>query len=93
MNKKLTYSFKFVYSNGTSKVCGGSAATPEDLINNFDGLMDWDEWENLAKNVKPPVKEVLALAVKIYGKKEKNLKEIQIVNLKTDEVVASAKVK
>ncbi len=89
----LPYSFKYIYSDGTSKVCGGTSATPEGMINDFDGLMDWDEWENLAKKVQPPAQDVVELAAKVYGPGEKNLKEVQIVNVKTGEVVVSAQVK
>lgn len=82
---KLTYSFKYCYTNETSKICGGTAATPEDLCGFFDGLIPWDEYYKLIES-RPSIKEVLKIAKEIY-KNEEGLYRIEIVNIKTNETI------
>ena len=37
------YRFKFYYNDGTSEVCNVKTEKPEELYNDFDGLIDWDD--------------------------------------------------
>lgn len=47
-----TYRFKFYYNDGTSSLSSGYATRPTILYNDFDGLLDWDEFDNLSeKNI------------------------------------------
>ena len=41
------YRFKFYYKDGTNSLSGGRAVRPTALYNDFDGLLDWDEFESL----------------------------------------------
>ena len=45
------YRFKYYYKDGTVEISGGSGVRPTTLYNDFDGLMDWDEFDNLKKKI------------------------------------------
>lgn len=82
MNDKLVYMFKAYCPDGTAELIEGRAAKPELLYNNFDGLMDWKEFDKLDDNIS--VTEVLNIAKDIY--KDKYIK-IEIINTKTNKVI------
>lgn len=85
---KLPYRFKFYYKNGTTELGGGAAESPISLYNDFDGLMDWDEFYNLSsKNL--TTKEILEMAMKLYKGYIDDYYRIDIVNTESGEIVDS----
>ena len=81
-----TYRFKFYYNDGTSGLSGGYATRPTALYNDFDGLLDWDEFDSLSeKNM--TTKKILKLAARAYKGFEPYFHRIEIINDKTNEVV------
>ena len=85
-NDDDTYKFKFYYNDGTSGLSGGYATRPTALYNDFDGLLDWDEFDNLSE-VDMTTKKLLKLAVRAYKGFEPDFNRIEIINDKTNEVV------
>lgn len=85
-NDDDTYRFKFYYNDGTSGLSGGYATRPTALYNDFDGLLDWDEFDNLSE-VDMTTKKLLKLAVRAYKGFEPDFNRIEIINDKTNEVV------
>ena len=80
------YRFKYYYKDGTSELSGGRGNTPESMYNDFDGLMDWDEYESLSeKNLS--THEILELAMEVYKGFLKDFYRIEIVNDETNEIV------
>ena len=41
---KVFYCFKFYFIDGTNSICGKKALRPEELYNDFDGLMEWEKY-------------------------------------------------
>ena len=41
------YRFKIYYQDGNKEISGGCAIRPTALYNDFDGLLEWNEFENL----------------------------------------------
>ena len=81
-----TYRFKFYYNDGTSSLSGGYAVYPTALYNDFDGLLDWDEFDNLSEeNI--TTKKILELAVRAYKDFEPDFHRIEIINDKTNEII------
>lgn len=81
------FSFKIYFNDGTVDYCGGRGNTPLSLYNDFDGLMDWDEFNSLSDD-NMTVKKVLELAMKCYKNLyEKIYYKIEIVNLDNNEVI------
>lgn len=83
----MFYSFKFYYSNGTTRKSAGKATKPEALYNDFDGLMDWDEFDKLNDKTMDSTEKVLMIAKDIFKKLEKNLTRIEIVEVETEKIV------
>ena len=83
---KLEYTFKFYYKDKTERVVSARARSPEDLYNDFDGLLDWNEYENLF-NKKLSTKDILLWASKAYKSHSKDFYRIEIVNINTKEIV------
>lgn len=80
------YRFKYYYKDGTNELSGVWSKTPEGLFNDFDGLMDWDEFNSLyEKDI--TTHKVLELAMKVYKGFLKDFYRIEIVNDETNEVV------
>lgn len=46
----MYYRFKIYFKDGTTDLSSGKGKRPTILYNDFDGLMDWDEFENLNEN-------------------------------------------
>ena len=85
-NDNDTYRFKFYYNDGTSGLSGGYATRPTALYFDFDGLLDWDEFDSLSeKNM--TTKKLLKLAVRAYKGFETDFHRIEIINDKTNEIV------
>lgn len=80
------YRFKYYYKDGTSELSGGRGNTPESMYNDFDGLMDWDEFDSLCEE-KLTTHEVLEMAMEVYKGFLKDFYRIEIVNDETNEVV------
>ena len=81
------FRFKIYFDDGTVDYCGGRGDTTFSLYNDFDGLMDWNEFNSLSDN-NMTVKKVLVLAMECYKKMyEKNYYKIEIVNLDNNEVI------
>lgn len=80
------YKFKYYYNDGTSDFSDGCGKTPELMYNDFDGLMDWDEFDNL-RTQNLSVHEILELAMKVYKGFLPDFYRIEIVNTETDEIV------
>ncbi len=80
------YRFKYYYKDGTSELSGVCSKTPEGLFNDFDGLMDWDEFDSLNEN-NMTTHKVLELAMEVYKGFLKDFYRIEIVNDETNEVV------
>ena len=85
-NDNDTYRFKFYYNDGTNGLSGGYAIRPTALYNDFDGLLDWDEFDNLSEE-DMTTKKLLKLAVRVYKGFEPDFHRIEIINDKTNEVV------
>ncbi len=82
----MSYRYRYFYKDGTVKVSGCYGKKATDMYNDFDGLMDWDEFNNLSeKNM--TTKEILEMAFKIYKGFLKDYYRIEIINDETNEVV------
>lgn len=80
------YRFKYYYKDGTSELSGCSGQDPKMMYNDFDGLMDWDEFDSLyEKNL--TTHEILELAMEVYKGFLKDFYRIEIVNDETNEIV------
>ena len=80
------YRFKYYYKDGTSELSGVWSKTPERLFNDFDGLMDWEEFNNLYEK-DMTARKVLELAMQVYKGSLKDFYRIEIFNDETNEVV------
>ena len=83
---KCIYSFKYYYNDGTSEVSDVKATRPEELYNDFDGLIDWDELYSFDDRT-VTTKEVLQTAVRAYKGFLPDFYRIEIINSKKNEVV------
>ena len=82
----MAYRYRCFYKDGTDEISECWSKSPEDLYNDFDGLMDWDELEDLRyKNM--TTKEILEMAFKVYKGFLKDYYRIEIINDETNEVV------
>ena len=89
---KDTYRFKFYYNDGTTGLSGGYSTYPAALYNDFDGLLDWEEFNSLSeKNM--TTKKILELAVRAYKGFEPDFYRIEIINDKTNEIIDYINVK
>ena len=85
--KIMNYRFKIYFKDGTSKLNAGKGVRPTCLYNDFDGLMDWDEFNNLNEKDMTTKKE-LELAFKVYKNLyKKEYYRIEIINDKTNEII------
>ena len=82
----MIYSFKFYFTDGTSKLSGCKSKDPLKLYNDFDGLINWEEFDSLHEK-NPTLHEVLELAFKVYKCFFKDFYRIEIVNTLTNEVL------
>lgn len=83
----MYYRFKIYFKDGTTDLPSGKGKRPTILYNDFDGLMDWDEFENLNEN-NITTQQELELAFKLYKKLyKKEYYRIEIINDETNEVI------
>ncbi len=81
------YRFKIYFKDGTSSISNIGVKKPKELYNDFDGLMDWDEFENLQKK-DLTTKQILKLAFKVYKESyKKEYYKIEIINDNTNEII------
>lgn len=80
------YRFKYYFCDGKTKTSSIATSKPEELYNDFDGLMDWNEYDNLGKK-KLSTHDVLRLATKVYKGFIPKFYKIEIINDKTKEVI------
>ena len=80
------YKFKKYYKDGTIELNGGRASKPEYLYGEFDGMVTWEEYDNIAKS-NLTTKELLKIALKVFNKTSKIIKRIEIVNIETNEII------
>ncbi len=80
------YRFKYYYRDGTTDVSAIKTSKPEELYNDFDGLIEWEELYAFDGR-KVTTKEVLETAVKAYKGFLPDFYRIEIINDKTGEVV------
>ena len=82
----MIYSFKYYFTDGTSKLSGCKSKNPLELYNDFDGLIDWKEFDSLHER-QLTLHEILELACKAYNGFLKDFYRIEIVNISTNEVL------
>ena len=82
----LVYRYKFYYKDGTSNLSGARSTSPNNLWFDFDGLMDWDEYDKLSEKTLT-TKEILEIAMKVYKGFLKDFYRIEIINDETNEVI------
>lgn len=80
------YRFKFYYKDGTNSLRGGRAVRPTALYNDFDGLIDWDEFENLNEK-DMTTKRILELAVRAYKEFIPEFNRIEIIDDTSNDVI------
>lgn len=86
------YRFKYYFCDGKTKTSSIATSKPEELYNDFDGLMDWDEYYDLCKK-NLSTHDVLKLASKVYKGFISKFYKIEIINDKTKEVIDYIEVK
>ena len=82
------FRFKFYFKDGTTKLSDGGGKRPTLLFNDFDGLMDWDEFDNLTETDMTTHK-ILEMAMKNYKGFLPDFYKIEIVNDETNEIIDS----
>lgn len=83
----MKYCFKVYFNDGTKEFGWAKGDTPTCLYNDFDGLMDWWDFDNLTEENMTTKKE-LELAFEVYKNLfDKEYNRIEIINLETNEVV------
>ncbi len=80
------YKFKYYYNDGTTETSSMATPKPEQLYNDFDGLMDWDDYYALDEK-KLSTHEVLELAMKVYKGFLPDFYRIEIINDKSNKIV------
>lgn len=86
------YRFKYYFCDGKTKTSSIATSNPEELYNDFDGLMDWDEYYDLGKK-NLSTHDVLKLAAEVYKGVIPKFSKIEIINDKTKEVIDYIEVK
>ncbi|HPE15080.1 MAG TPA: hypothetical protein PLT65_04525 [Bacilli bacterium] len=80
------YRFKYYYKDGTTKVSDCKGDTPESMYNDFDGLMDWDKFENLSSQ-KLTTSDILKLAMSLYRGFIDDYYRIEIIDDETNKII------
>ena len=80
------YRFKYYYNDGTTSLSSIKTDKPEDLYNDFDGLIEWEELYSF-DNRDVTTKEILETAVKAYKSFLPDFYRIEIINDETNEIV------
>ena len=82
----MAYRFRYFYKDGTNEISNSKGEMATLLYNDFDGLMDWNEFNNL-KEKDMTTKKILEMAMKVYKNFLKDYYRIEIINDEMDEVV------
>lgn len=80
------YRYKFYFKDGTDKLSDCWSKNPESLYNDFDGLMDWEEFDALEEK-DMTTKKILEMAMVLYKGFLKDFYRIEIINDETGKVV------
>ena len=80
------YRFKYYYSDGTDEISSINTKIPGELYNDFDGLIDWDEFYAFDEK-KVTTQEILETAVRAYKDFLPDFHRIEIINDENNEVV------
>lgn len=81
------YQFKFYYKDGSISQTNLFCKKAEDLYNEFDGLMKWEDFYALSDK-KLTTHEILETGFELFKKqKKKEYFRLEIVNDETNEVV------
>lgn len=80
------YRFKYYFKDGTMELSDSKGKRATLLYNDFDGLMDWDEFYKLdEKNM--TTEKILEMAMVVYKGFLKDFYRIEIINDETNEIV------
>ena len=82
------FRFKYYYKDGKTEVSGAYSKTPEGLYNDFERLMDGNEFDNLSEK-DMTIHKVLEMAMENYKGFLPDFYKIEIVNDETGEVIDS----
>ena len=82
------FRFKYYYKDGTTDLSDCQTDKPEELYNDFDGLIEWNEYDSLFKR-KSTTKEILEIALRAYKDFLPDFYKIEIINDETNEVIDS----
>ena len=83
------YQFKFYYKDGTTSQTNLYCTRPEDLYNEFDGEMEWEDFDKLRKQ-NLTVHEILVLGFKLFqNEEEKEYYKLEIINDLSGDVIDS----
>ncbi len=80
------YRYKYYYKDGTEEISECWGKTPTSMYNDFDGLMDWDDFYALEEK-DMTTKKILEMAMVLYKGFLKDFYRIEIINDETNEVV------
>lgn len=80
------YRFKFYFKDGTSKKSDCYGIRPTILFCDFDGLIDWDEYDKLEEKDMTTDK-ILKMALKAYENLYPNIYRIEIINDDTEDII------
>lgn len=86
------YRFKYYFCDGKIKTSSIATSKPEELYNDFDCLMEWDEYYDLGKK-NLSTHDVLKLASEVYKGFIPKFYKIEIINDKTKKVIDYIEVK
>ena len=80
------FRFKYYYKDGKTDLSDCKTDKPEELYNDFDGLIEWDELYSFDGR-QVTTKEVLETAMRAYKGFLPDFYKIEIVNDETGEVI------
>ena len=82
----IMYRFKIYYQDGNTELSGGCAIRPTALYNDFDGLLEWNEFESLREK-DMTTKKILELAVRAYKGFIPSFNRIKIIEDTSNNVI------
>ena len=80
------YKVKIYHNDGSICYSSGVGYNPISLVNDLDGLMPWEEFDEIKEDTLN-TKEVLKLLFKYYKNYYKDYHRIEIINIKTNEII------
>lgn len=84
--EKKIYALKLYFNDGTYDILKEKTEKPEDLYINFDGLMDWYEYEELPSK-QLSVHEILETGIEVYKECSIDFYRLEIINLENGNIV------